>query len=81
MTSSRKQPGVAFWATVMVVAVAGYLLSWGPVFWALSATGNPAWPTEAYRWIYGPLIWVDEQCPQSIQDATMWYLNIVPLRQ
>jgi hypothetical protein len=31
MTSDRKKPGVAFWATVVLVAVlVGYPLSFGP---------------------------------------------------
>jgi hypothetical protein len=34
MTTSRKQPGVAFWVTVMVVVVlVAYPLSFGPACW------------------------------------------------
>ncbi len=36
MTTSRKQPGVAFWATVVVVVVVVYLLSIGPACWLTS---------------------------------------------
>jgi hypothetical protein len=34
MTSDRKKPGVAFWATVaLVVVLLGYPLSVGPAYW------------------------------------------------
>ena len=36
MTSSRKQPGVAFWATVVVVVVLLYVASFGPACWIAS---------------------------------------------
>jgi hypothetical protein len=37
MTSDRKKPGVAFWATVvLVVVVVGYPLSFGPACWISS---------------------------------------------
>jgi hypothetical protein len=74
MTSDRKKPGVAFWATVVVVCVVAYTLSWGPVFWTLSAMGDPAWAIEPYQWIYSPLMWVAGQCPLSIQEAINSYL-------
>jgi hypothetical protein len=31
--TDRKKPGVAFWATVVVVAVLAYPLSFGPACW------------------------------------------------
>src|SRR5260370_27812230 len=37
MSDDRKKPGVAFWATVVVVVVlVGYPLSFGPACWAVS---------------------------------------------
>jgi hypothetical protein len=36
MTSFRKKPGVAFWATVMVVVVLLYLAALGPACWITS---------------------------------------------
>ena len=34
--TSRKQPGVAFWAIVVVVLVLAYLVSFGPACWVSS---------------------------------------------
>jgi len=36
--TSRKQPGVAFWATVVVVVAALYVASFGPACWITSWT-------------------------------------------
>jgi len=33
MTPSRSKPGVAFWATVVVVVLVAYPLSFGPACW------------------------------------------------
>jgi hypothetical protein len=51
--TDRKKPGMAFWATVAVVAVLAYPLSFGPVCWITSRTGvsSIAIPT-----IYRPMI-------------------------
>jgi hypothetical protein len=40
MTPSRKKPGVAFWATVVVVVALVYVLSFGPVCWINCRTGT-----------------------------------------
>jgi hypothetical protein len=39
MTSSAKQPGATFWATVVVVVIALYVASFGPACWISSHTG------------------------------------------
>ena len=39
MSPDRKKPGVAFWATVVVVVLASYPLSFGPACWFASRTG------------------------------------------
>jgi hypothetical protein len=43
LMTSRKKPGVAFWATVVAVVVLAYYLSLGPVFWLV----NTIWPGKA----------------------------------
>jgi hypothetical protein len=53
MTDSKK-PGVAFWATVVVVVVLLYPISFGPACWITSRT------TSAARWLpgfYWPILW------------------------
>jgi hypothetical protein len=37
--TSRKKPGVAFWATVVVALVLAYPLSFGPACWITTRTG------------------------------------------
>ena len=78
MTANRKKPGVAFWATVVVVVVlVGYPLSWGPACWILWRIERPPWAVESYQRIYGPLLWVYGQSPPWIQKAIQWYCGLL----
>ena len=53
MTSDRKKPGVAFWATVVVVvALLAYPLSFGPACWAV---GRGFWKAEHAAILFRPL--------------------------
>ena len=51
--TSPKKPGVAFWATVVVVVLVLYVASFGPVCWLVSwiDIGDKILPV-----VYGPLI-------------------------
>ena len=77
MTPSRKKPGVAFWATVVVVVgLVAYPLSFGPVLWLAR---RDRLPTRATSIAYRPLIlearreWVSDQPPRPILWwATVW---------
>jgi hypothetical protein len=43
--TDRKKPGTAFWATVVVVAaLVGYPLSWGPAWWLVDLQVAPEKP-------------------------------------
>jgi hypothetical protein len=55
MTESKKKPGVAFWATVVVVVVlVGYPLGFGPACWMNCRTG---WiGRESLSNLYRPII-------------------------
>ena len=54
MSEDRKKPGVAFWATaVLVVVLVGYPLSFGPIFWLIDNGFIPHQP--AYR-VYRPAL-------------------------
>ena len=53
--TDRKKPGVAFWATVVVVVAVAYPLSAFPMLWLREYLPNPA--QDAVRWIYTPLHW------------------------
>ena len=75
MTSDRKQPGVAFWATVVVVAVlVGYLLSAGPATW-LFLHVLPKGSLPALNFLYAPVAWAGSRS-QRINDAVEWYVSL-----
>jgi hypothetical protein len=70
MTTDRKKPGVAFWATVaLVVVLVVYPLSFGPACWLDSRTLLPAWSVRFLRSFYSPML----DGPKSVRDALMWY--------
>ena len=57
MTRSPKKPGVAFWATVVVVVVlVGYPLSLGPVLWVYNAVEQPRWFLNSIVAFYRPML-------------------------
>ena len=61
-----KKPGVAFWATVVVVTVlVGYPLSLGPACWISSYSdfGPQFIPT-----LYRPLVWTFGHAPEDFDD-------------
>ncbi len=56
MTPSRKKPGVAFWATVVVVVgLVAYPLSFGPACWLVSKE-TPEDVGRALWTAYAPLV-------------------------
>ena len=87
--TDRKKPGVAFWATVVVVVVlVAYPLSFGPACWISSRTGRGApMVSAAYQPIF-QIWWTDCQfgspphrsgrpwwCPHGLGRAVAWYAN------
>ncbi len=74
--TSRKQPGVAFWATVVVVvALAGYPLSFGPACW-ISARVQPT--GEFVAVVYRPLLvaWIENRFPSWIDGVLGTYARM-----
>jgi len=70
MNCDRKKPGVAFWATVVLVAVLAYPLSFGPACWITSWSGLPGkWLVTVYR----PMAWALESKSGILFDATTYY--------
>jgi hypothetical protein len=73
--TDRKKPGVAFWATVVVVVALAYPLSFGPACWIISRARqwNVLW--AAANLIYSPVlqVWNHEG---TIPDAIDWYANL-----
>jgi hypothetical protein len=65
MTSDRKKPSVAFWATVVVVLVL-YPLSFGPACWATAQPGPVVNPPHGWMFIYLPLsLYIREKKPEN----------------
>jgi hypothetical protein len=75
MTSNCKKPGLAFWATVVVVVVlVGYPLSYGP-YLAVSPRYPERAENRAAAIVYGPL----ERCiidgPRQFAEPYIGYLE------
>jgi hypothetical protein len=72
--TSRKKPGVAFWATVVVVVIALYVASLGPACWLTDRQALPHGPAD---WIYRPLVsmGVFTHCNGALE----WYGTLVEL--
>jgi hypothetical protein len=71
--TSRKKPGVAFWATVIVVVVLAYPLSFGPAMWLGSRDLLPTWLGEIGDYFYAPLERLRVHGPKPIGDALFWW--------
>ena len=74
--TDRKKPGVAFWATVvLVVVLVGYPLSFGPACWITSRRGTT--PEVIYK-IYRPVIYNWGRAPRSgsLWKAVHWYAQL-----
>jgi hypothetical protein len=77
MSESRK-PGVAFWATVIIVvsALVLYPLSVGPALWLEGRGLIPGWATDAVDLFYDPFWMAVESLPQPVQDKIEWYTDL-----
>ena len=68
--TDRKKPGVAFWATVALVAVlVGYPLSIGPAVW-LTARGY--FRESAVQSFYMPIFWSAAQA-ELLENGLDWW--------
>ena len=75
MTEPRKKPGVAFWATVVVVLLLAYPVSFGPATWLYDNGGIPASAEGALEDFYEPVIWArdDDASPRWLRRSVNWY--------
>ena len=74
MTSSRKKPGVAFWATVLVSLVMLYPISFGPTCWLCNRHVVSYWIVDA---IYRPLAVCSFYGGRRVMDGLCWYGELV----
>jgi hypothetical protein len=69
----KKKPGVAFWATVMAVAILAYVLSIGPFDWLVRHHALPFWALWAADIVYYPIGAIMKLFPNS---PIQWYLRL-----
>jgi hypothetical protein len=72
--TSRKKPGVAFWATVGLVVIVLYVLSFGPACW-LAFNVLPESMFPAFEVLYAPL----DTCAdltEPTKKALRWYTDL-----
>src|SRR5580704_8634282 len=74
MTTDRKKPGVAFWATVVVVvALVGYPLSFGPACWLADRN---AFLVPAVGMVYKPPVRAAIFGPEPIKTVLLQYAEL-----
>jgi hypothetical protein len=73
MSTSRKKPSLAFWATVVMVAVLTYPLSFGPACWTSERTGIGA---SALSVAYQPILRMWMWHGTYAQSAVTWYAMV-----
>jgi len=75
VTTDRKKPGVAFWATVVVVAALLYVGSFG--LWCRFNRGGASGEIKAasaYVWPYVPMFWLLDNGPPPVKVAIRAYV-------
>ncbi len=71
--ADRKKPGVAFYATVMLVVVLSYVASFGPACWITSRAnvGN-----RVVSVVYRPLLMLADTGIAGVDGALLWYAYV-----
>jgi hypothetical protein len=72
MNEGMNRPGAGFWATVIVVVLLAYPVSFGPACWINERAGMGARAVSA---AYRPIIWVAEIDPRA-ERAALWYASL-----
>jgi hypothetical protein len=76
--TDHKNPGVAFWATlVMLALLVAYPLSIGPLtrlYWV--TFDQPAWLKAVADPVYAPMHWAYANGPEWYQNAIAWYCEL-----
>jgi hypothetical protein len=72
--TDRKKPGVSFWASVVVVVVLLYPISFGPACWL--ATLDAATNERLAPRMYWPIGRAFTKAPRTIKGAIHWYATL-----
>ncbi len=74
MIPDRKKPGVAFWATVVVVSLPLlYTASLGPLVWLITRDLLPEWLAPFMNIYTAPLNWAVQS--ETVRDLYLWYIS------
>ncbi len=79
MSEHRKQPGVAFWAAVVVVVGLVYLVSIGPAFWLCSDDRGRIRDDLAgavFLTVYRPITLLYARDVPPASNVIGWYLGL-----
>ena len=78
MSEPRKKPGVAFWASVVVVVgLILYPLSFGPECWWRSRWPYLPFPeVRAVSRAYTPIGWAMRNAPKRVARVLRWYATL-----
>jgi hypothetical protein len=74
--TDRKKPGVAFWATVVMVALlVVYPLSFGPACWTASRDQSLSPLDRSVSQVYWPIGWLGMR-EGILGDTVLWYAKV-----
>jgi hypothetical protein len=84
LTSDRKKPGVAYWATMVVVGLVLYPLSYGPAMRFVYENGQRRWTTSWDRdsirqslfLFYLPIRRLHADAPQPVRNVIEGYVRL-----
>ena len=79
MTTDRKKPGVAFWASVVMTIALLYPISFGPACWWLSKEDHGPAPIVDFRRVpsaYWPIGYAALHGPKFLGTAINWYATL-----
>ena len=74
--TSRKKPGVAFWAAVGLSAAVLYVLSFGPVVWLADRDLLPDTAGPVLHFTYRPLIYANMEAQWAVGHWIQWYAEL-----
>jgi len=78
--TSRNHPSAAFWATVMVVvALAGYPLSFGPACWFATRGAWDSPGRTAVLYGYYPVLWIGQVVPDRVGQVIDSYARSIAI--